>query len=190
MFHGYDDQAVINSSSLRVRGFANLDTELISLKSALGDMQSRKTLSKPWDILRPENLRRTLTAGAFESSSEVSGSVLMGTYATVVLAQSGVSDPFRITILISCLQFLGTLVGPVLVDKIGRRPLVLIDLTIICTLNLAAGSLASAGRSSLPQQRGLAVIFIIFSFFYAIYASVQDPPAELLFCSVPFSQLT
>ena len=172
MFHGHENQSAANLSKLRPINYIALAAELASLRSALAVVQSRESPIKPWDILRPGNLGRTLTAGVFESSAELSGAVLMQTYATVVLVQSGLSDPFRITILITCVQLLGTMIGPILVDKIGRRPLVLCDLSILCVLNVAAGSLATTGVKTASEQKGLAAIFIIFAFFYAIYASV------------------
>ena len=121
-----------------------------------------------WDILKRANLKRTLTAGALLSASQVGGQVLVLSYSTVILVQSGVGDPFQVTVIITCLQFLGTLIGPVLVDKIGRRFVALCGFSILLLLNLAAGSLASAGLTTEPRRNALAGVLIVFGFFNAV----------------------
>ena len=121
-----------------------------------------------WDILNRTNLKRTLTAGALLCSSQVGGQILVVSYSTVILVQSGVANPFQITIIITCLQFLGTVVGPTLVDKVGRRPVALCGFSILFVLNMAAGGLAAAGLTTKSQQLGLAAVFIIFAFFNAV----------------------
>jgi MFS family permease len=90
----------------------------------------------------------------------------------VILVQSNVANPFQVTVIISCLTFLGTIVGPTLVDKAGRRPVALVGFTILFVLNMAAGGLAAAGLTTSSQRLGLAAVFIIFAFFNA--ASFQS----------------
>lgn len=125
-----------------------------------------------WDIMNRANIKRTITAGALLSSGQVGGQILIGTYSTVILVQSGVGNPFQMTIIITCLQFLGTIVGPTLVDKAGRRPVALIGFSILFVLDVAAGALAAAGLTTNSQRLGLAAVFIIFGFFNA--ASFQS----------------
>lgn len=128
----------------------------------------RRQMTRWWDILNRANLKRTLTAGAMLSSSQVGGQILIGTYSTVILVQSNVANPFQITVIINCLQFLGTVIGPVLVDRAGRRPVALIGFLILLLLNLAAGGLAAAGLTTESQRLGLAAVFIIFGFFNCV----------------------
>ncbi|KEF52823.1 uncharacterized protein A1O9_11240 [Exophiala aquamarina CBS 119918] len=128
----------------------------------------RREKSRFWDILNRTNLKRTLSAGACLSASQVGGQILVLTYSTVILVQSGVGNPFEVTMVISCLIFLGTLVGPVLVDWVGRRPVALFGFSILFILNLAAGSLAAAGLATESQRLGLATVFILFGFFNSV----------------------
>ncbi len=96
-----------------------------------------------WDIFKTANLGRTLTAGALLCLNQVSG----------------------LTVIITCLQFLGTVIGPVLVDKVGRRPVELVGFSVLCMLDIVAGSLAAAGLTTDGQRLGLAAMFILFGFF-------------------------
>lgn len=90
----------------------------------------------------------------------------------MILVQSNVANPFEVTIIISCLNFMGTIVGPTLVDKAGRRPVALSGFSILFVLNMAAGGLAAAGLTTSGQRLGLAAVFIMFAFFNA--ASFQS----------------
>ncbi|KAG9500648.1 hypothetical protein J7337_009130 [Fusarium musae] len=125
-----------------------------------------------WEILNGENIERTLTASAFISLGQVGGQILVGTYSTVILVQSGVADPFEITIIIFLLQFVGTIVGPTLLDKVGRRPVALVGFFLILLIDIVAGVLACVGLKTQPQKTGLAALCIILSFVNA--ASFQS----------------
>lgn len=145
-----------------------VDKELAMMQAAVVAEEERVKTAKFWHILDRANLKRTLTAGALLSLSQVCGQALVLTYSTIALVQSGVADPFRITIIITCLIFLGTLIGPFLVDRLGRRPVALVGFSILAILNLAAGSLAAAGLTTKSERLGLAAAFILFGFFNAI----------------------
>ncbi|OCT52710.1 hypothetical protein CLCR_09792 [Cladophialophora carrionii] len=167
--------------ALRNNATELVETELSLSQAAVVAERERREQSRFWDILDRTHLQRTLIAGTLLCSGQVGGQILMQTYSTVILVQSGVADPFQITIIITCLQFLGTMVGPVLVDKVGRRPVALAGFSILFVLDMAAGSLAAAGLTTKGQQLGLAAVFIVFAFFNA--ASIQSLafllPAEI-----------
>jgi MFS family permease len=105
-----------------------------------------------------------MTAGALVSLSQIGGKVLTLTYSTVILVQSGVADPFNITILVFLLQFLGAIVSPIIVDKIGRRPIALTGFGILFIVDMAADGLAYAELTERPHPLGLASLCIIFTF--------------------------
>lgn len=165
MMHHRPDDAHRVLSSVRGDNLDLVNAELRILQRALEEDAARSEQVHFWSILDPQNLKRTVTAGALLSSGQVGGQILVGTYATVILVQSGVGNPFQITIIISCTNFLGTLIGPYLVDKVGRRPVALVGFAILLILNLAAGSLAAAGLTTKSRQLGLASVMIIFAFF-------------------------
>jgi hypothetical protein len=170
--NGKLDEARRALMALRNNATEIVETELSLYRAAVDAERQRREQSRFWDILNRTHLQRTLTAGALLCSSQVGGQILMQTYSTVILVQSGVANLFQITIIITCLQFLGTMIGPVLVDKVGRRPVALVGFSILFVLDIAAGSLAAAGLTTKGQQLGLAAVFIIFAFFNA--ASFQS----------------
>ncbi|CAI6088080.1 unnamed protein product [Clonostachys chloroleuca] len=162
--HGRLDAARRTLLTLRNNRADMVDAEISMYQAA----DERTQASNFWHILDRENLQRTLSAGAILSASQVGGQILILTYATVILVASGVGNPFEITVIISSLQFLGTVIGPFLVDKAGRRPVALVGFTILLLLNLAAGSLGAAGLTSETQRLALAAVFILFGFFNAV----------------------
>lgn len=117
---GREDAARKVLMSLRNNKAPIVEAELRMFQQALATEAEKTQNIHFWHIFKRENLERTLTAGALLSSAQVGGQILVGTYSTVILVQSGVGNPFQITVIITCLQFLGTVVGPPLVDRIGR----------------------------------------------------------------------
>lgn len=142
-----------------------VEAELSLLLRSIVAERENQSKAHFWEIFKPMHLKRTLTAGALLCLNQVSGLVLVSTYSTVILVQSGVGNPFQITIIITCTQFLGTMIGPVLVDKIGRRPVALVGFSVLFFLDIVAGSLATAGLTTRGQRLGLAAVFILFGFF-------------------------
>lgn len=169
--------------SLRRNNVEVVDAEISMYQVMIAEEAARKSQTRFWDILNRANIKRTLTAGALISSSQVGGQILIMQYSTVILVQSGVANPFQITVIITCLQFFGTIVGPTLLDKVGRRPVALVGFTILFILDMAAGSLAAAGLETESQQQGLAAVFIIFAFFNAL--SFQSLYVSLQLLSLP-----
>ncbi|KIW18444.1 hypothetical protein PV08_02732 [Exophiala spinifera] len=166
----HDQLEAARSTLMRLRNnkVDLVEAELTLIQAAMSASTARQAGVRFWDILKPEHLKRTLTAGALLPLSQVGGQILVLTYSTVLLVQSGVANPFEITIIISCLTFLGTIVGPVLVDSAGRRPVALIGFSILFILDMTAGGLGAAGLTTKSQRLGLAAVFIIFAFFNAV----------------------
>jgi MFS family permease len=151
--------------SIMSQNIALVETELIALQLALQSSADLRASINVFDIFKREHIERTLTSGAPLSASQVGGQILTGTYATVILVQSGVADPFKMTIIIFMMQFVGALVGPPLVDKVGRRPVALVGFSILFIIDIAAGSLAAAGLTTSSRRLALASLCIIFGFF-------------------------
>ncbi|KIW99743.1 uncharacterized protein Z518_11156 [Rhinocladiella mackenziei CBS 650.93] len=165
--HDRLDRARLTLMALRNNMTEIVDAELSMHQVAVTAEAERRRQTRFWDILHSAHLKRTITAGALLSSSQVGGQILVGTYSTVILVQSGVANPFQITIIITCLQCLGTIIGPTLVDKAGRRPVAITGFSILFLLNMTAGGLAAAGLTTKSQRLGLAAVFITFAFFNA-----------------------
>lgn len=160
---GRHDDARRNLLLLRGGNAALVEKELALAAAALKS-HSEQVNVNVWEILKPANLERTISASAPLCLSQVGGQILVLTYSTVILVQSGVADPFKITIIIFLLQFLGTLIGPFLLDKIGRRPVALAGFVVLFAIDVVCGALACAGLATQSQRIGLAALCIVFSF--------------------------
>lgn len=137
---------------------------LLSLRS---HNQTRAEI-KISQILKRPHLERTISAGALLCLSQVGGQILVGTYSTVILVQSGIADPFKITIIIFLLQFLGTVIGPIFVDRIGRRPIALTGFIFLFAIDMIAGALACAGLTTHAEKLAFASLCMIFAFINAV----------------------
>ncbi|KID91134.1 MFS transporter, SP family, general alpha glucoside:H+ symporter [Metarhizium guizhouense ARSEF 977] len=167
-------------------GNAALVEKELALAAAALKSHSEQVNVNVWEILKPANLERTISASAPLCLSQVGGQILVLTYSTVILVQSGVADPFKITIIIFLLQFLGTLIGPFLLDKIGRRPVALTGFVVLFAIDVVCGALACAGLATQSQRIGLAALCIVFSF---INATCFQSIAYVLPTEVPTSRL-
>jgi len=177
-WHALRGEYHISESILyRIRGENKLlaMAEVDDYRRAFAKTAANPTKGKFFDILARENIKRTLISGAYISFEQVSGVALIGAFSTVTLTQAGVGDVFKVTIFINCLMFAGQLVGPYLIDTLGRRPVALIFLPIIAGLNMTAASLAVAGleKNSL-RSKAVAGVFIGLGFFISVaYGSLS-----------------
>ncbi|KIX03489.1 uncharacterized protein Z518_07042 [Rhinocladiella mackenziei CBS 650.93] len=164
---GRMDDARCALKTIRNNNMDLIEAEMRALLALVENAKAREDVHF-WDILSKPNIKRTLIAGASLSVSQVGGQILVLLYSTVMLVQSGVEDPFLITVIIYLAYFLGGCVGPILLDKVGRRPTALGGFTILFLLDIAIAGLASSGLTTDSERLGLASLFIIFGFFNAL----------------------
>ena len=165
---GRMEEAKSNLSSIRAGNIRLVEAEISSALISLRLHEDTGVGINPTDILKQPHLERTLSSGALLCLGQVGGQILVGTYSTVILVQSGVADPFKITIIIFLLQFLGTVIGPFLVDKIGRRPVALVGFVLLFAIDVIAGALACAGLKTSSDRLGFASLCIIFAFINSL----------------------
>jgi MFS family permease len=165
MLRDREDKAREALMKLRKRNTEVVETELSLLRVFVTQDRARLQNVRFWEILNKDNLQRTITAGACWSLCQVGGQLLVLVYSTVVLIQSGVANPFQITVIIFLLSLVGGLVGGWLMDTVGRRPVALTGFTILFLLDVAIGGLACGPLSTNSQKIALAALFIIFAFF-------------------------
>ncbi len=103
---------------------------------------------------------------------------LTTTYGIVILIAAGVSDPFRWQIVTAVLALCGQIVGGVLNDFLGRRPLTLGGLTLVAAFDFIAGGIGFTGIKTAQQGTALAAVSIMLAFFcqvaFAGYVLVCD----------------
>lgn len=142
-------------------GTADIETEFHHMEKA---MAQRTVSGRFLDIFTPGNVQRTLISTAYINFSTVSGGLLVKIFGTLILVQSGVTDAFRVTILIYCTAFIAQCLSPILADTLGRRKVVLYGITSLFALNTTAGTLAATSLKYPAGRQALAAMFIIFGF--------------------------
>lgn len=132
------------------------------------------------NLFDKQNIKRTITAGSFFSFNQISGVFLSTTYATIFLQEINVASPFALTIIASCCTLAGCVVAPIIIDKMGRRPLALIGMSALLALDIAAGGLAF--KIEVPSYAiGVAACSFLFNFFWgaSFYSLSNVMPSEI-----------
>lgn len=159
--------------------------EVAAILSAVEDERRISKQGRFLDIFKRQHLRRTIGASLLGCLTACSGLGLTSTYGVVILQSVGIADPFRWNVLNSVLSFLGLIAGGFIIDRIGRRPLVLGGLAVVAALDFTAGGIATTGLTTYSQGIGLAAVSIILSFFCQIafagvYLLVSECPNMIL----------
>ncbi|KAJ3962642.1 hypothetical protein N0V92_000627 [Colletotrichum tropicale] len=120
------------------------------------------------DCFRGVDLRRTLLACLPMVMQQFSGWPLCGNYLTYFLALAGLEDAFLVTVIANVLSIFAVILSFSLVEKIGRRPQLLLGLSGMIPCLLAITILGWVGRGTLANGRALAAFSIIWTILYYI----------------------
>lgn len=172
-------EAHINLRKLRGFSDAQVIDELRVMKKS---EDNRRELTEGVTFLHlfdRRNRRRTLVAGACFSFNQLSGIILSTTFATVFLKELKIASPFALSIISIGCDLAGTVVGPFVVDKLGRRPTALIGLSILLIIDITAGALAF--NLTRANRTAIAALSFIFNFFWAasFYSLSSVLPSEI-----------
>uniref|UniRef100_L2GA33 Sugar transporter n=1 Tax=Colletotrichum fructicola (strain Nara gc5) TaxID=1213859 RepID=L2GA33_COLFN len=120
------------------------------------------------DLIIGVDLRRTLLACLPMVMQQFSGWPLCGNYLTYFLALAGLEDAFLVTVIANVLSIFAVLLSFSPVEKIGRRPQLLLGLSGMIPCLLAITILGWVGRGTLANGRALAAFSIIWTILYYI----------------------
>jgi len=166
----------------RLRGFSDwqVDDELRVMKLCEENERSLTANVRFWEIFDRENLKRTLTAGAFYSLNQISGIILSTTYTTVFLIELGIGDAFTFTVIASCCTMAGTMVAPLVIDRAGRRPTAFVGMSLLFIIDMIAGGLAFNAKND-KVALTIAALGFIFNFFWGacFYSLSALMPSEI-----------
>ena len=116
-----------------------------------------------------KNLLRTLSGIVFEILQPLTGFKFILYYGTTFFTTIGLANPFLITIIIDIVDFIGAIVGSLIIDKVGRRYVLIfaaigmsISQFIIAIVGTILGPLSSVTQITL-----VVFICIFISFFGA-----------------------
>ena len=153
--------------SLRSGNEMIVEREMHSIAAVLLETSETKSTVRFKEIFQRENWTRTFLASSYLPATQVCGQSLAISYSTVFFVQAGVSNPLQMTILVFLLQFLGNLIGPFLIDRLGRRHVAVTGISILILLDASAGGLAFSGLTTKPELLGLAAVSCVFAFVNA-----------------------
>lgn len=176
----YDDARAI-LRKLRSSSDATVDSEIELIRTTEDNARTMVADVRFWDIFKPTHLQRTLVAGSLFSLNQISGIILSTTYATVFLVQLGVGNPFALTIIGASCQLLGAFGAPLILDRVGRRPVAMAGFSALLVIDIIAGALAFRAGSDMQYAKAVAALSFIFNFVWTLsfYSLSLVMPAEV-----------
>lgn len=182
-----DDANAEKSLRLVRRGYTEEEiiTEMETLK---WQNQLRKQVDEVrwFEIFQGTNLRRTMLGTFLGVIQNLSGAIFAGNYATIFLSQVGTANPFVLVFGLNILIFGGSCLGVVLVDTIGRRPLMLLSFLLLAIIDLCIGCLGFADATNVGVIKGIAGLSLLFGF--VVYAGL-GPLTWLVSAELPTARL-
>ncbi|HBO42386.1 MAG TPA: arabinose-proton symporter [Planctomycetaceae bacterium] len=147
----------------RVTGAAEADEEIASVQALLGQERGRFV-----ELFEPRFRRPLLIAVALMAFSQFSGINAIMYYSTKIFMKAGVGveNAFTASAVVGLVNLLFTFVAIALVDKAGRRPLLLFGLTIQVFALGAVGLMFHAGMQGIALL--LAIVVFIGAFAMAL----------------------
>ncbi|KAK1231930.1 hypothetical protein PQX77_004949 [Marasmius sp. AFHP31] len=141
--------------------------EAVSTESGLGEKSS---LSELFTGGRSQNFRRVTLGIVVQCFQQITGINLITYYATLLFERLGLSD-VKSRILAACNgteYFLASLIAIFIIDRIGRRKLMLFGAIGQCLTMVLLAILGSLPKSNSAAQIVSAVLLFVFNSFFAI----------------------
>lgn len=118
--------------------------------------------------------KRLLTGVGLQALQQLTGVNFIFYYGTSYFTHSGISNPFVVTMITSVVNVVGTVPGLILVEKWGRRPLLMCGAIGMSVCQLIVASVGTA----LPDSSSASKALIAFVCFYILFfASTWCPCA-------------
>ncbi|OTA98345.1 hypothetical protein M426DRAFT_113736 [Hypoxylon sp. CI-4A] len=174
---GHHDKAARALAKLR-----RLDHNHVAIEAELQEIQANHDYevsmgkSSYLDCFRGPMLKRQLTGMGVQALQQLSGINFIFYYGTQYFKNSGIENSFTIQVITSCINVVSTIPGLYLVDKVGRRPLLLWGAVGMCTsqfLVAMLGTLTTGQDNSgntivynlAAQKAGIAFVCLYIFFF-------------------------
>ncbi len=131
-------EAEARKAMARVMPQDGIEGEVASIRQSMQRSHGAKTLGAQLRELFSRHARAAAIIGIVIAAIQpITGINAILTYAPIVFSQSGMSDPFKSTIWIGVVSVVANLGAFALVDRLGRRPVVLLGL-LWCIVSLGA----------------------------------------------------
>ena len=112
-------------------------------------------------------LKRTLTGMALQALQQLTGVNFIFYYGTSYFTQSGISNPFVVTMITSVVNVCSTIPGLYLVETLGRRRLLMIGAIGMSVCQLIVASVGTALPNSKAASKCLIAFVCVYIFFFA-----------------------
>jgi sugar porter (SP) family MFS transporter len=166
---GQPEQAALSLSRLR-----RLDIDHPTLIEELGEIQANHeyelSLGKATyiDCFKGNLGKRLFTGCALQALQQLSGVNFIFYYGTSFFKNSGISNPFVVSLITSCVNVASTVPGLYLVEKWGRRPLLLTGAIGMCVCQFIVAIIGTAiGTEDLAGQKALIAFVCFYIYFFA-----------------------
>lgn len=98
---------------------------------------------------------------------QLTGVSFIFNYGTVFFSQVGVGGPFVIMIMTNLVNLVGTVMSFFLVDRLGRRPLLLLGSVIMFIGHIAVGISGLNAEGNMTAKRSIVAFVLIYVFGFA-----------------------
>jgi len=111
---------------------------------------------------------RLATGCGLQALQQLTGVNFIFYYGTSYFTNSGIQNPFTITLITSCINVASTFPGLYLVESWGRRPLLMMGAIGMCVCQFIVAITGTvAGTENLAAQKALIAFICIYIFFFA-----------------------
>uniref|UniRef100_A0A8C4S1M9 Solute carrier family 2 member 2 n=1 Tax=Erpetoichthys calabaricus TaxID=27687 RepID=A0A8C4S1M9_ERPCA len=164
------ESPVISTSNLgrskkKLRGGQDITQDLAEMNNEKEEAKKQKKVSVGQLIIRPTYRQPLIVALMLHLSQQLSGINAIFYYSTGIFASAGVRQPVYTTIGVGAINWIFTLISVLLVDRAGRRRLILIGLVGMCLC--AVVMTVGLTLTTLPWMSylSIAAIFLFVSLF-------------------------
>lgn len=162
-------------ASLKLLRKADTSEEMIATEiQTLSSFNSNEGKG-PWkEVFSKLNRRRTWIAIITMFFQQSTGQAFVSQYAVVFYQQQGVSDPFLMSVIGSVVALICTIIASLLVDAMGRRPLLCIGGTSMAFFIFMVGGIGTIQEPSANMKNLLVASVMLFGGSYGVsWASVS-----------------
>ncbi|KAE9399154.1 general substrate transporter [Gymnopus androsaceus JB14] len=119
------------------------------------------------DLFHGTTRRKFICAVGILIAQQIGGVQFIFSYTTTFLSGVGIENAFLITIIVDIVEVIGVIVSFFLVNRFGRRPLLLVTSTFMTIFLLIVGAMGSLhGHRTAAQNNLIAAGIILYVFFF------------------------
>jgi sugar porter (SP) family MFS transporter len=188
--HGKHDEAGRALRRLRGNEFPEelIQEELLEIREATRIEKELAAHSSFRDLFRGSDLRRTLLACGASLCHSASGINFLVGYATYFLQISGITQPFKYSIVLQTVAVVMAAVGLVLNKFYGRRTLFISGASITCATLFIVAIIWTAGGSVHTAAQGRAIVAMV-NIYLGAYSYSIGPMAWVSAGEIPSNRL-